>query len=71
MGSPRRRGTVRPINKPTKRRACPTHGWVSAVQRPDTQWICPIDGQPAMTQRQYDLWRAERAVRRLQEAGGQ
>jgi len=59
------------VYKPTRRRACPRHGWVNAVQRAsDQQWMCPIDGLNAMTERQYDLWRSERNVRRLQETGG-
>jgi hypothetical protein len=62
--------TTAPLYKATKRRACASHGWINAVQRADGQWMCPIDGIPAMTQRQYDMWRAERATRRLQGTGG-
>jgi hypothetical protein len=65
-----RAATRRPTDKPTRRRACPVHGWVNAVQSDDSQWMCPIDGLNAMTERQYQLLLAERNTRRLQGTGG-
>lgn len=66
----RRSTTRRPGDKPTRRRACATHGWVNAVQGDDGQWTCPIDGLNAMTEHQYQLLCYERNARRLRGTGG-
>lgn len=61
----RRRTTTKAPGRPTKRRACPQHGWVNAVKRTDDAYICPICGVRALTEHEFTLLTAARNKARL------